>query len=94
MKPATSNMRFEGGIFLRLFDMHCDTLYECFQKRDGLKENRHHVDLRRGLRFDAWAQVFAVWLPDTLGEKQPWIPAAPCWTTATGRLRPTPTRCA
>ena len=67
MKPATSNMRFEGGIFLRLFDMHCDTLYECFQKRDGLKENRHHVDLRRGLRFDAWAQVFAVWLPDTLG---------------------------
>lgn len=67
MKPATSNMRFEGGIFLRLFDMHCDTLYECFQKRDGLKENRHHVDLRRGLRFDVWAQVFAVWLPDTLG---------------------------
>ena len=55
---------------MRLFDMHCDTLYECFQTGAPLVDNRLHIDLTRGLRVAApWAQVFAVWLPDTLRGK-------------------------
>ncbi|MDD2417477.1 MAG: membrane dipeptidase [Oscillospiraceae bacterium] len=51
---------------MRLFDMHCDTLYECVMGEHELSENSLHIDLKRGLEFDAWGQVFAVWMPDTI----------------------------
>ncbi|MDD2361885.1 MAG: membrane dipeptidase [Oscillospiraceae bacterium] len=51
---------------MRLFDMHCDTLYECAVGEHKLSENSLGIDLKRGLEFDAWGQVFAVWMPDTL----------------------------
>ena len=57
---------------MRLFDLHCDTLYECYQKHEELAENLLHVDLKRGLRWDAWAQVFAVWMPDGLRGEAAW----------------------
>lgn len=50
---------------MRLFDMHCDTLYECFQGQSHLNRNTHHIDLQRGNVYDAWLQVFAVWMPDS-----------------------------
>lgn len=50
---------------MRLFDMHCDTLYECFQTRSSLKCNTLHIDLQRGQAFDAWVQIFAAWIPDS-----------------------------
>lgn len=49
---------------MRLFDLHCDTLYECYTKGIDLYSNSGHVDLDRGCRFDEWGQVFAVWIPD------------------------------
>lgn len=51
---------------MRLFDLHCDTLYECYFTRQSLLSNRLHIDLLRGSRFDSWAQIFAVWMPDDL----------------------------
>lgn len=51
---------------MRLFDLHCDTLTECFDKRENLLENRRHLDLVRGGKMEAWAQLFAVWMPDHL----------------------------
>ena len=52
---------------MRLFDLHCDTLYECYTKKQNLLKNRLQLDLMRGLRGgEGWAQVFAVWMPDTL----------------------------
>lgn len=51
---------------MRLFDLHCDTLTECFDKRENLLENRRHLDLARGGKMEAWAQLFAVWMPDHL----------------------------
>lgn len=51
---------------MRLFDLHCDTLYECWKGDAHLGKNRLHVDLARGRRFDKWGQVFAVWMPDEL----------------------------
>ena len=51
---------------MRLFDMHCDTLYECEYGGHRLLDNNLQIDLTRGLRFEKWAQVFAVWMPDTI----------------------------
>ncbi|MDR1132498.1 MAG: dipeptidase [Oscillospiraceae bacterium] len=43
-----------------VFDAHCDTIFEAEKHRCGLRENRLQVDLRRGLRYTPYAQVFAV----------------------------------
>lgn len=51
---------------MRLFDLHCDTLYECAKSGQSLEKNSLHLDLTRGLEFDCWAQAFAVWTPDSL----------------------------
>ena len=51
---------------MRLFDLHCDTLYECETRGCSLESNPLHIDLRRGCRYAPWRQVFAVWMPDTL----------------------------
>ncbi len=58
---------------MRLFDMHCDTLYECSIGGYSLSENELQLDLTRGLAYNSWAQVFAVWMPDTLRGNAAWI---------------------
>ncbi|MBQ1555086.1 MAG: membrane dipeptidase, partial [Clostridia bacterium] len=51
-----------------LFDLHCDTAYECAVKLDGvsLMQGARHLSLKRGNRFRRWTQVFAVFMPDEL----------------------------
>jgi len=51
---------------MRLFDLHCDTLTECFYRGVSLGWNTLHVDLKRGHRYTPWGQVFAVFIPDTV----------------------------
>lgn len=57
---------------MRLFDLHCDTLYEAYQKRESLVKNSCAVDLRRGKQYTPWYQVFAVWIPDTVRGERAW----------------------
>ncbi len=57
---------------LKLFDLHCDTLYECYQRGCSLVHNTLHVDLERGYRYTPWCQVFAVWIPDTVRGEEAW----------------------
>lgn len=47
---------------MRVFDAHCDTIYQCYQKNTSLlKANpRGHLDLKRMKRFSACAQFFAI----------------------------------
>lgn len=49
---------------MRLFDLHCDTAGECFNKNEALLSSDLHINLRKGKLLDKWAQVFAVWIPD------------------------------
>ncbi len=50
---------------MRLFDLHCDTLYECYRTKQTLWQNECHIDLKRGdTLYRPWVQVFAVWMPD------------------------------
>jgi len=47
-----------------IFDLHCDTISECLQKRENLKNNDLHIDLNRGNKIDNWIQTFAFWIDD------------------------------
>lgn len=51
---------------MRLFDLHSDTLYECYTKNYPLTKNPGHIDLERAAKYDPYVQAFAVWIPDTL----------------------------
>ncbi len=57
---------------MRLFDLHCDTIYECSIGGHKLAKNNLHLDLKRGLKYDKWGQVFAVWMPDSLHGDDAW----------------------
>lgn len=51
---------------MRYFDLHCDTITECYRKDYHLEENSLQVDLKRGQELDSYVQCYAVWLPDSL----------------------------
>ncbi len=55
---------------MRLFDLHCDTAGECYNRKIPLFSNNLHIDLCKGECLDEWRQVFAVWIPDTLRGKE------------------------
>ncbi len=57
---------------MKLFDLHCDTLTECYRKGERLLCNSGDWDIARGLRYAPLCQVFAVWLPDTIRGEQAW----------------------
>ncbi len=57
---------------MRVFDLHCDTIYECYRKREPLIYNSCAVDLERGRRYRPWCQLFAVWVPDTVRGEPAW----------------------
>ena len=51
-------------IALKLFDLHCDTLYEALKKNKSMVNNDLHISLNRAKRYENWVQCFAVWIPD------------------------------
>jgi membrane dipeptidase len=56
---------------MRLFDLHCDTLSEAYEKNESLRSNSCHVDTERALSsFDEYKQVFAIWSRHELSEDE------------------------
>ena len=51
---------------MRLFDLHCDTLYRSVMENKGLLRNDFHISLLKGCEFDSWIECFAVWISDDL----------------------------
>lgn len=49
---------------MRIFDLHCDTIGECFKQGKALKTNDLHIDLKRLSKYESYTQVFAIWIPD------------------------------
>lgn len=45
-------------------DLHCDTPYECFIKKEEFLNNTLAVSAVKGAVFDVWHQTFAVWIKD------------------------------
>lgn len=54
---------------MRFFDLHCDTASECFDSGKSLFSNDLHISLEKAGGFDAYTQVFAVWIPDAMRGK-------------------------
>ncbi len=55
---------------MNLFDLHCDTIYECYFKGKRLRRNDLSLSLRKGLSADKWCQCFALFIHDKYhGEK-------------------------
>ncbi len=48
---------------MNYFDLHCDTLCECFNKNRGFTNNDLHVDLKYADNFSSYIQCFATWIP-------------------------------
>lgn len=55
---------------MNLFDLHCDTAYEMFQKNQGLFHNELGVSLDKVENFPQKAQVFAIWSDNTKDEDE------------------------
>lgn len=51
---------------MRYFDLHCDTMTECYVHDKHIGKNDLHIDCHRAAEFDTYVQCYAVWLPDTL----------------------------
>lgn len=52
---------------MKLFDLHCDTVGECFKNNKSLYDNKDmHLSLERASAYDEYNQVFAVWIADDL----------------------------
>ena len=45
---------------MKLFDLHCDTLYECCETGKHLRENDLHVNRAAAQRYYHYAQFFAL----------------------------------
>ncbi len=54
---------------MKLFDLHCDTAGECYNRKQMLFDGDMHINLRKGNKLDKWCQLFAVWIPDDLRGK-------------------------
>lgn len=48
---------------MKIIDMHCDTLLECYLKGYGLRKNSGHIDLESMKSAGALAQIFAIYIP-------------------------------
>lgn len=46
---------------MRYFDLHCDTLYEMYEKNVGFFESGCQVSLENASLFDGYARVCAIW---------------------------------
>ena len=53
-------------IALRLFDLHCDTLYECNKRGCNLDNKSLHIHLDAAQGFESYTQCFGMFVPDTL----------------------------
>lgn len=57
---------------MQFFDLHCDTITECYKNGAHLKQNNLHLDIERGSCFEKWVQCFAIWIPDSLRGDEAW----------------------
>lgn len=49
---------------MRLFDLHCDTLYEIYKRDGDLYENDLCVSVKKMEEYEAYIGCFAVWIPE------------------------------
>lgn len=51
---------------MNYFDLHCDTISECYKQKIMLDNNHLQISLKKGKNIDKWIQVYAVWIDDVM----------------------------
>ena len=46
---------------MKLFDLHCDTLYEIYKKKESFEHNDCHISLDKAEGLEEYIQVTAIW---------------------------------
>ncbi len=46
---------------ISLFDLHCDTLYELYKRKENIQENSLHISLNKAQKFSHFIQIGAIW---------------------------------
>ncbi len=54
---------------MKIFDLHCDTIGECYKNKKSLFRNDMHFSLDRAFHYKEYNQIFAVWITDDLRGK-------------------------
>lgn len=54
---------------MKLFDLHCDTLYRAFFENGGLFNNDFHISFDRINSIEPYIQCMAIWVPDEFRNK-------------------------
>lgn len=57
---------------MKLFDLHCDTLYRAYTENSSLFQNDFHISLERAADIKPYIQCLAVWIPDEYRKNQAW----------------------
>ncbi len=55
---------------MKLFDLHCDTLYEMYKQDQGFDKNSLNISLEKAKCFSEYRQVLAVWSENSLSEEE------------------------
>ena len=55
---------------MKLFDLHCDTLYEMYKQDQGFDKNSLNISLEKAECFSEYRQVLAVWSENSLSEEE------------------------
>ena len=55
---------------MKLFDLHCDTIYECCETGKHLRENDLHINYAAAHKYQPYVQFFALFC----GARQPYSP--------------------
>ena len=58
---------------MRFFDLHCDTITRCCDKKQDVFDGAQEVTLRSGSRLDGWCQCFAIFIDDKCPEDRAFI---------------------
>ena len=71
---------------MKLFDMHCDTLYRAYTESKTLFEDDFHISFRKAAGIPTYIQCLAVWIPDEYRKKEAWELFEGCVSLLEGQL--------
>ena len=57
---------------MKLFDMHCDTLYRAFTENSTLYDDSFHISFGKAGCIHPYIQCLAVWIPDEYRDEKAW----------------------
>ena len=71
-QEAMEDIITERSAGMRLFDMHCDTLYRAYTEKSTLFDDSFHISFSKAGGISPYIQCLAVWIPDEYRGEAAW----------------------